>query len=937
MERSLLPDSFQADDSFVNSQQCSADPSAFAGFQVAPSAENVEESSERDATIPHREKRLRLVLDLDEQEEPKTRGADFEFQVSQSSESQVEMRNQFSELFAKDTQDEEPKLSPLKRKRDRSVSPPPTLLASVESAWRAKRSEKQKEGESKTEEGFSAMSEYSEDLAPQVVELAKLGAENESAELAKLSVVNESVALSDKDSDRETDYEDELECTQAMEDYENEHKEEMNLSAASDATHDVDAHPYSMSDTGTQPYDPNSTYNDIDEDLEVEDDTKNSADRTRLEESDQFSPVINPPGEQNENDEAPSGDASQLKVNDDNMDYLTPRANIQRVENPVAAGQDSIVAASETTAAEADESKIDNDDSQDECGATQPSEDQSKGTSDEPGASHHENGSKHTGGTDSQTKAIRTLEFSFTSTGSQENEVHSEPSLDSIPSKTLSRMDRTSPFESSMSPVCPSMPTPVSRQQINPGTGKETRQNRSPPDRAGLPTGRKQKSPPRSTAPENQLNSTPNTKRRKRGISPDKGLSSKNSGVSDPMTPQPQVRRGARSAQSTPSSTPSVRTRAKILSPLPVNRVYASRARTIFKYKFEFCLTGFVSEGEQTLTELITEHGGKIPDRYQDVLYKTNSKAVVIGTPVSWRKRKFMQAVACGIPVVHPEWVHACVKAGQVVPFDRYHVPSGYSVTTRKFECLPSRQLDIFEGYSFGIVCKPEAKERANLTAFILKACGADEVVENLVAKEYSQVDVVLCDEYTKTCQYYKRRGVPIKDFQWVTECMILQRFLDPIEPICEPQRHGRESVSAASAEIGDKEKTTLKLYTGELVLADISGYEIDHFLLFNVCEILSIHVANHSEEGSQLKKKDEGRVTLHVGVLRRMPNSAGLSKTHTKVLEIPASQVKRRVVAISKEDFEVLTYRDESIFYFEDEEDKHKEQDPAQRQWFTQ
>lgn len=36
-------------------------------------------------------------------------------------------------------------------------------------------------------------------------------------------------------------------------------------------------------------------------------------------------------------------------------------------------------------------------------------------------------------------------------------------------------------------------------------------------------------------------------------------------------------------------------------------------------------------------------------------------------------------------------------------------------------------------------------------------------------------------------------------------------------------------------------------------------------------------------------------------------------------MLEIPSTQVKRRVVAVSKTDFDTLAYRDESVFFFED------------------
>ncbi|KAE9201040.1 hypothetical protein PF004_g18828 [Phytophthora fragariae] len=276
----------------------------------------------------------------------------------------------------------------------------------------------------------------------------------------------------------------------------------------------------------------------------------------------------------------------------------------------------------------------------------------------------------------------------------------------------------------------------------------------------------------------------------------------------------------------------------------------------------------------------------------------------------------------------------------------RTEMPAGYSVTTRKFECFTPRELNIFEGYSFGIatdveqVSKAEAKDKANLMAFILKACGADAVYENISAKSDVDVDIVLCSEYTQTCRYYKkRRRVLVKDFQWVTECMILQQFLDPEEdPVLEPQRVGCEDVFSASAEIGDSDRTTLKLYTGELVMADISGSAADHYLLFNVCEILSIHVSGgRKDEGSQSKRKDkESRVMLHVGMLKREPYNPELSKTPVKVLDISSSQVKRRVVAISKEDYGRLKYKDESIFCVEDASEPDKPTLPEHR-WLTQ
>ncbi|KAG7378253.1 hypothetical protein PHYPSEUDO_010317 [Phytophthora pseudosyringae] len=965
-------------DSFAESQQCSADPSAFLGFHVPPSAEDVAMPPLQE--LRDKKQTIRLVLDLDATTGAATRGGDgFRPAV------QFSAGNPFSELFAGDTQDDEKLLaqapvkskealmetSPLKRprqedrSRSRSPSPPPTMLKSMDTAWRTRKgkillSNERKEVEESQEEkqgensllGASAYSEYSEDLAPRIFQAAftkSSGAQEEEEkqvnggdrEKVDMSVIAE-------DSDRETDYEDEMECTQQLE-------EETEV--------------YPPSDTGTLPYGADSVFVD-----EVDEDAKTKGEEAAKASSStgERSVVVPTPNQKNyqrtSEDEVTSREGSQATQ----QDYLTPRVNPSRVEKPGSAEVHAkpVVVVSPRDNAEKASKTSPNDDEQDDCVPTQPSKTRTEGEPvvepSSPAQQHvvqrndDQLASERTTGADSQTKAIRSLEFSFSMPESQDGEPHFSASLTSqgTPAakriEAFSRSDRPSPFESSISPVYLPTPTPTPTPVGDPAVPVATiatteaqvssKRKKSSSLSGLLPTGKKkQKISSVATDSPNEITSTPIAKKRKRQFfSPDGGVASD---AGDPQTPRPPVRRSARSTQSTPSSTPHVRTRTRILTPVPSQRAYASRSRTLFKFKFEFCLTGFVKTGEENLKELIEGHGGKIPERYQDVLYKNNSKAVVVATPVSWRKRKFMQAVACGIPVVHTDWIKDCIEAGYVIPFDGYQVPTGYSVTTRKFECFPPRELHIFEGYSFGIVSdvaqisKTEAKDKASLMAFILKACGADAVYENLFSKSDVSIDVVLCDEYTPTCRYYKRkRHLPVKDFQWVTECMILQKMLDPEEPVFEPQRVGSEDVFAANAEIGDSDSSTLKLYTGELVMADISGSAADHYLLFNVCEILSIHVSGRNDEGSQSKRKDskESRVMLRVGMLKREPYNPELSKTPVKVLDISSSQVKRRVVAISKEDYGKLKYKDESIFNLEDDTRPDKFA-VSEHRWLTQ
>lgn len=940
-------------DSFVESQQCSADPSAFVGFHVSSSAEEVEIAQPK--VQKEKKQSFKLVLDLNMSTGGVTRGSDGFRPVA---------ANPFNELFAEDTQDNVnlmdrapvgSKNTVLQVEKIQENS----MLQSLETALQARKvkfAEKAANEEKITEDlvpGASGFSDYSEDLAPRIFDTALSAAK---ASDAQQKIDSSGIVES---SDRETDDEDDMECTQPLEEDDDDADVTRNDGDGSvDDEAETEVFPYSG--TGTLPYGVDSSYMDKIEEEESKDVAEDSF-------SGEKSVVVDQKRKQRTSeDEFTSGEGSQATQ----QDYLTPRVNPCRVEQFDSAERSSqSVIVDESRGKEKEDSeKEDSDDEPEECVPTQPSKPR---TEDEPVVEPNSPPPSNVArknvvvASDSQTKAIRSLEFSFSMPESQDGEPHFSASLTSegTPAakqiEAFSRDNRPSPFEASISPVYQATLTPVDDLAVPDAeptvTATEaqvtTKRKIVSPLRSGVPRGnKKQKTLSEATNSPGQVASTPTPKKRKRGVFSPEGsrsvkesdVSVKESDVSNPQTPRPPARRSTRSAQSTPSSTPQVRTRARNLTPVPLQRMYASRTRaqTLFKYKFEFCLTGFVNTGVESLKEYIKAHGGKIPERYEDVLYKSNPKAVVIATPVSWRKRKFMKAVACGIPVVHTDWIKGCVDAGYVLPFDGYQVPTGYSVTTRKSECFPPTQLHIFEGYSFGIASdvsqtpKSEAKENRSLITFILKACGADAVYEDLSNKTDVSVDIVLCDEYTPICRYYKRkRHVPVKNFQWVTECMILQKMLDPEDPVFEPQRVGSEDVSTAIAEIGDSDKSTLKLYTGELVMADISGSVADHCLLFNVCEILSIHVSARRDEDSQSKQK----VQLRVGMLKREPCSPELSTTPVKVLDISSSQVKRRVVAISKSDYAMLKYKDESIFCLEDDSEPDNVAVSTEHRWLTQ
>jgi hypothetical protein len=320
--------------------------------------------------------------------------------------------------------------------------------------------------------------------------------------------------------------------------------------------------------------------------------------------------------------------------------------------------------------------------------------------------------------------AIRNLEFSFAIPSSQDSESQSQlqdslPDASALALKTLQAAQAVQQSKKSAS----SIPSSVSRVD-----------NRD--DAEVLEATPKKATKAKDSSPLSVAATPPSGRKRGRKLfSPDAGAISQ----SREVTPRKSSRTDKPPTAPTTalgSSTPSVRTRTRIQSPVPsATRSYSSRSKTLFKSARHFCLTGFTGDGLENLRNLIEDYGGKICQ--QDALLKeNNTKVVVIATPISWRKLKFMCAIACGIPVVHPGWIHACIKASSVIPFDGYCVPSGFSTITGRFECLPVKELDVFKALRFGIpydvspLQLESTKEMSSLIAFILRECGAQAVYE---------------------------------------------------------------------------------------------------------------------------------------------------------------------------------------------------------------
>nr|CCA17674.1 hypothetical protein PITG_02637 [Albugo laibachii Nc14] len=358
-------------------------------------------------------------------------------------------------------------------------------------------------------------------------------------------------------------------------------------------------------------------------------------------------------------------------------------------------------------------------------------------------------------------------------------------------------------------------------------------------------------------------------------------------------------------------------TTTKTLDPTPLYRIHLLVSKKLFQFRVAFCLSGFSASAVSQLSALIKAYGGAVYD--EEILQRPDiTNVILLATPNAWRKLKFMYAVARGIPVVHTEWLHTCIKTNSIVDCLAFRLPSGYSRLTRKYECLPVQNLPLFAGLTIGCPFDVEkeklasTKELAHVMKSIARSCGANKVIEGLGFPATQPVDIILSEEYTDTCsQYFAHFRVPIKDFAWISECVIQQRLVDPTNEDFDVQRSG-ESVQSIIAEIVNS--NTLKLHIGEMIRVDLDTQRCEsaeHFSLYNICEILELR--------RQGAKNQREQVVIKVRVLERGNDVMSLTRENAQDRWIKSNHIQKRVVVVSEGDFKSLHYRDENLYFFSD------------------
>lgn len=109
------------------------------------------------------------------------------------------------------------------------------------------------------------------------------------------------------------------------------------------------------------------------------------------------------------------------------------------------------------------------------------------------------------------------------------------------------------------------------------------------------------------------------------------------------------------------------------------------------------------------------------------------------------RRAKYMQALALGLPCVHPRWLRDCVAQARILDFAKYLLPAGesaflggavrsrvlapYPAATARFASVVEGRAKLLDGRSVVVVVgKGRVEERRRVYLFLARALGASRV-----------------------------------------------------------------------------------------------------------------------------------------------------------------------------------------------------------------
>ncbi|KAK6092962.1 hypothetical protein MT418_006951 [Batrachochytrium dendrobatidis] len=158
---------------------------------------------------------------------------------------------------------------------------------------------------------------------------------------------------------------------------------------------------------------------------------------------------------------------------------------------------------------------------------------------------------------------------------------------------------------------------------------------------------------------------------------------------------------------------------------------------------------------------------------------KTCPAAVVLVAQRPTRSKKFIMAVALGIPIVSTMWVQACMNQGSLVDFADYRLSNGESLEMGHWCVLAPSPKGVFQSIKLFIYSKDKSKTTEIKS--IIQSADA-HIVSHQAFRLDQPIDYIVC--VSKPTQedvltLLNRSNAPVVTLEWVFQCIINQRLLD--------------------------------------------------------------------------------------------------------------------------------------------------------------
>ncbi|KAF9190511.1 hypothetical protein BGZ50_000166 [Haplosporangium sp. Z 11] len=178
-----------------------------------------------------------------------------------------------------------------------------------------------------------------------------------------------------------------------------------------------------------------------------------------------------------------------------------------------------------------------------------------------------------------------------------------------------------------------------------------------------------------------------------------------------------------------------------------------------------------------TTVRKITKEGGTVAEDFSSVVENGVLRPNVILITVSAiRTNKYIEALAWNIPRLSYRWVDACVQHRQLLPYQSFLLPTGFSTELDTvISSTPTDDRGVFDGLTIGLYTN-----HAYLTVWsrILKAAGATVVTINSKIGDMGCNYIVFSSVERHKAYCEKNAVVPPLATEWVTQCLINQRVL---------------------------------------------------------------------------------------------------------------------------------------------------------------